>query len=177
MGQRTQIIVVKENNNGERQIEVYHHQWGYGRNMYLALMGCVINDYNKNTFRDDYDFFKTHGIKNDAWSNVTDEISKEVLENVYLDEINTIKDVFSECDNNNGGMVIHVKENKNKFEMASYKVGFLLGYEDACDPFESWASPQEYGENNGGSDYSDEDFVEMFDKFCKYFGIEYFDNK
>lgn len=173
MGQRTQILLVKENNEGKRQIEVYHNQWGYGRNMYLALMDCVIKDYGKNTCNDDYDFFKTHGIDSENWSNMTREIDKETIDNVNLDDIATVKDVFDQCDNNNGGMVIYVKEGKQKYNTANFKTGFLLGPEDCCDPFEEWASPQEYGENNGGADFSDDEFVEMFDKFCKYFDIEY----
>lgn len=174
MGQRTQIIVVKENNKGERQVEVYHHQWGYGRNMYLAFMKCVIEDYNKDTWKDGYDFFKEHGINSDKWYNVTDEVSKDSLGNINLDDIDTVGNIFCECDNNNGGMVIFVKENERSSHPSDYKIGFLLGDEDCFNPFAEWASPQEYGEYNRGSDYSDAEFVEMFDKFCKYFEVEYF---
>ena len=80
MGQRTQILVIKENNKGERQAEFYHHQWGYGRNMYLAFMDCVIKDYGKDTWQNDYDFFKAHGIEGGKWYNCTEDVPKNVLQ-------------------------------------------------------------------------------------------------
>ena len=177
MGQRTQILVIKENNKGERQAEFYHNQWGYGRNMYLALMDCVIKDYGKDTWQEGYDFFKAHGIEGGKWYNCTEEVPKNVLQAADPEKLDTIREVFKYGDNNNGGMVIFVKENKLSSQPSDYKIGFLLGDEDCIDPFSEWASPQDYGEYNGGAGYSDKEFVEMFDKFCKYFDVEYFVNK
>lgn len=177
MGQRTQILVIKENNKGKLQAEFYHHQWGYGRNMYLAFMNCVIKDYGKDTRQNDYDFFKAHGIEGGGWHNWTEDVPKNVLQAADPEKFDTIQEVFKYGDNNNGGMVIYVREDKERYHPCTYKVGFLLGEEDVCDPFSEWASPQEYGEYNRGSDYSDSEFVEIFDRFCKYFGAEYFVNK
>lgn len=177
MGQRTQILVIKENNKGERQAEFYHNQWGYGRSMYLALMDCVIKDYGKDALAEGYDFFKAHGIESGKWRNCTEDVPKDVLKAADHEKFDTIQKVFKYGDNNNGGMVIYVKEDKERYCQSTYKVGFLLGEEDVCDPFSEWVTPQEYGEYNGGSDYSDAEFVDMFDKFCKYFEVEYFVNK
>ena len=177
MGQRTQILVIKENNKGERQAEFYHHSWGYWRNMYLAFMDCVIKDYGKDARKEGYDFFKTHGIANDKWYDCTDDVPKGVLQAADPDKFDTIQEVFKYGDNDNGGMVIYVKEDEERYSPSVYKAGFLLGPEDVCDPFSEWALPQDYGEYNGGADYSDKEFVEVFDKFCKYFGAEYFVNK
>lgn len=190
MGQRTQIIVIKENNKGEVRKTVWHHQWGFGRIMYLALMSLYIGDYNKDTWAEGYDFFNTSFPLIPKLINVTDEIPKDILEQVNVNDLASIRRVIDYCDNNNGAMVVYIKENPTENYLTSqFKVGFLMGLEDEYytstydnktynkrnigeKPFSRWLTPVEYGRINGGNKYSDEDFIEMVYKFCEYFEID-----
>ena len=190
MGQRTQIIVIKENNKGEVRKTVWHHQWGFGRIMYLALMSLYIGDYNKDTWAEGYDFFNTSFPLIPKLINVTDEIPKDILEQANVNDLASIRQVIDYCDNNNGAMVVYIKENPTENYLTSqFKVGFLMGLEDEYytstydnktynkrnigeKPFSRWLTPVEYGRINGGNKYSDEDFIEMVYKFCEYFEIE-----
>ena len=190
MGQRTQIIVIKENNKGEVRKTVWHHQWGFGRIMYLALMSLYIGDYNKDTWAEGYDFFNTSFPLIPKLINVTDEIPKDILGQANVDNLASIRRVIDYCDNNNGAMVVYIKENPTENYLTSqFKVGFLMGLEDEYytstydnktynkrnigeKPFSRWLTPVEYGRINGGNKYSDENFIEMVYKFCEYFKIE-----
>ena len=190
MGQRTQIIVIKENNKGEVRKTVWHHQWGFGRIMYLALMSLYIGDYNKDTWTEGYDFFNTSFPLIPKLINVTDEVPKDILEQANVNDLASIRQVIDYCDNNNGAMVVYIKENPTENYLTSqFKVGFLMGFEDEyCTstydnktynkrnigekPFSRWLTPVEYGHINGGNKYSDENFIEMVYKFCEYFKIE-----
>ena len=190
MGQRTQIIVIKENNKGEVRKTVWHHQWGFGRIMYLALMSLYIGDYNKDTWAEGYDFFNTSFPLIPKLINVTDDVPKDILEQANVNDLASIRQVIDYCDNNNGAMVVYIKENPTENYLTSqFKVGFLMGLEDEYytstydnktynkrnigeKPFSRWLTPVEYGRINGGNEYSDEDFIEMVYKFCEYFEIE-----
>lgn len=190
MGQRTQIIVIKENNKGEVRKTVWHHQWGFGRIMYLALMSLYIGDYNKDTWAEGYDFFNTSFPLIPKLINVTDDVPKDILEQANVNDLASIRQVIDYCDNNNGAMVVYIKENPTENYLTSqFKVGFLMGLEDEYytstydnktynkrnigeKPFSRWLTPVEYGRINGGNKYSDEDFIEMVYKFCEYFEIE-----
>ena len=189
MGQRTQIIVIKENNKGEVRKTVWHHQWGFGRIMYLALMSLYIGDYNKDTWAEGYDFFNTSFPLIPKLINVTDDVPKDILEQANVNDLASIRQVIDYCDNNNGAMVVYIKENPTNYMTSQFKVGFLMGLEDEYytstyddktynkrnigeKPFSRWLTPVEYGRINGGNEYSDEDFIEMVYKFCEYFEIE-----
>ena len=189
MGQRTQIIVIKENNKGEVRKTVWHHQWGFGRIMYLALMSLYIGDYNKDTWAEGYDFFNTSFPLIPKLINVTDEVPKDILEQANVNDLASIRQIIDYCDNNNGAMVVYIKENPTNYMTSQFKVGFLMGLEDEYytstydnetynernigeKAFSRWLTPVEYGRINGGNEYSDEDFIEMVYKFCEYFEIE-----
>lgn len=189
MGQRTQIIVIKENNKGEVRKTVWHHQWGFGRIMYLALMSLYIGDYNKDTWAKGYDFFNTSFPLIPKLINITNGIPKDILEQINVNDLASIRQVIDYCDNNNGAMVVYIKENPTNYMTSQFKVGFLMGLEDEYytstydnktynernigeKPFSRWLTPVEYGRINGGNEYSDENFIEMVYKFCEYFEIE-----
>lgn len=46
MGQRTQMLVIKRAENGEKRVSFYHNQWGFGRCMFLGVMELFIQYYN-----------------------------------------------------------------------------------------------------------------------------------
>lgn len=182
MGQRTQILVVKENGKGEVKKTFWHHQWGYGRNMYLALMSLYIADYSKNTFDKKYNFLDTSFPTIPELYNITDDVPKKVLDAADIDKLATIKNLFDYGDNNNGGMVVYIKEDPNQpYVSSDFKVGFLLGDEDKEEngeiAFSRWLTPAEYGRMNGGCKYSNKEFIEIVEKFCNYFNIKTFENK
>ena len=188
MGQITQVLVVKEKNNGEKKCYFFHHQWGFGRVMYMGLMDLFMQDYNKETFENGYDFLECHFGTNKKFYDITNKVSEEILNSVDLNDLSTIKRVFEVTDNDNGGMVVYIKENETDWHISDFKVGFLLGYEDTEDEYDGeiynegndkeafarWLSPEEYGRMNGGSNYSDKEFIKLFMDFCKYFEIDFF---
>lgn len=188
MGQRTQVLVIKENNKKQKKCYFFHYQWGFGRVMYMGLMDLFMQDYNKETFDRDYNFLDCKFGTNKKFYDITNEVPQKVLDAVDVKNFDTIKAVFEHGDNNNGGMVVYIKENKTEYHGSRFKVGFLLGYEDTEGEYEGeiynegndkeafarWLSPEEYGRMNGGNEYSDKQFVAMFKKFCRYFGIKFF---
>lgn len=193
MGQRTQLLVLKEDNKGNKEARFYHHQWGFGRVMYLALMDMCIGYYDKGfSVREGFNFFDAIKFScNSKIIDITNNVPKHVMDAVNPDDFKTIQEVFDYGDNNNGGLFIYVKQAEKVYQPSTFKIGFLLGCEDEetiesdgvvinkgnGKAFERWLTPQEYGKLNGGRNYSDDEFVDMFDKFCKYFKIEYFKNK
>lgn len=191
MGQRTQILVIKEKNNGEKKNYFFHHQWGFGRVMYLGLMDLFLQDYFKDTFKKDYNFLDCGFSASGQFYDISNSIPEEVLGNVNIDDFDTIKKVFEYGDNNNGGMVVRIKESGTVYGGAQFEVGFLLGKEDTSEEwkgekynegndteaFARWLTPEEYGAMNGGSRYSDKKFVKICTDFFKYFNIKTVKNK
>lgn len=190
MGQRTQVLVIKEKNNGERKSHFFHIQWGFGRIMYLGLIDLLLQDYNKDTFKDGYSFLDCKFATNEKIHDISDGVPEDVLNNASVKNFDSIRKVFEYGDNNNGGMVVYIKESKEDYGSAKFKVGFLLGEEDIDatyngerynegndkEPFARWLTPTEYGKMNGGHEYSDDKFVRICNSFFKYFGVEYLKN-
>lgn len=193
MGQRVQVLVIKENKKGERKSTFFYHGWGIGRAMYFGLLDLFMQDYYKDTFRKGYDYLSPARFgTSEKYSDITANVPRKVLEDIDPDQFATIAHVFDWGDNNNGGMVVYMKENKEyDYYTSDFKVGFLLGPEDThCvydngeefnignddESFARWLTPEEYGKMNGGSGYSDEEFVKIFNDFCRYFEITFFEN-
>lgn len=191
MGQRTQILVIREKRNGERNARFYHHQWGFGRNMYHAVMDAQLCDYNKEiSYGNDFDFFKLKDFGTfERLHDITDGVPDNVLSNVNPTDFKTIQEIFKYGDNNNGGCVIYIKQGETNHSGSDFTIGFLLGDEDTYvkdkhgewvegpeKAFERWLSPAEYGNKNGGHEYSDPEFIRMFKDFCNYYGIGIFKN-
>lgn len=189
MGQRTQILLVKNKKDGSRSVNLYHLQWGFGRLMYLALMDLFISDYCKDTWLKDYSYDKDVFPKSVAALNREDnryDLPADIAQNLDLNDIQTVKDIFKYGDNNNGGLVIEMTESGDGYSMSNFKIAFLLGDEDTeqvydgkvynkgndKEAFTRYLTPAEYGRMNGGREYSDEKFVKMFQAFCDYFEIE-----
>lgn len=187
MGQRTQVLVIKENNKGVKKNHFFHNQWGYGRVMYLGFMDLFMQDYAKDTFRNDYDFHECKFGTSTKFSNENKYVPEDVLNKADINDLDSIRLVFDYGNNNNGGMVVYIKEDKDNYNTSHFKVGFLLGSEDTeseengkvynkgndKEKFARWLTPEEYGRMNGGSNYSDPEFVKIFTDFCEYFGVEY----
>ena len=179
MGQRTQMLIQTVNNKGEKKNHLYHFQWGFGRTMFLQLMDLFINDYFKDTFKRGYSVFDVTRLTNKA-SDITEEV--EIPEDLDITDIEQIKKVFKQCDNNNGGMVIQVNENDPSYSAFNYKVGLLLGSEETYDyendkiseePFSRYVSYQEYFDKAGGQFCGVPSFVKMWEGFVEFAEIEF----
>ena len=192
MGQRTQVLIIKENNKGKRKCSFFHHQWGIGRVMYFGLMDLFMQDYCKDTFDKGYDYLSRPSFATSKrFYDLTDEVPAKVLEQVNPDNFATIAHVFDWGDNNNGGLVVYMRENKIAYHTSDIKIGFLIGPEDTHsiwngeeyhvgnddDAFVRWLTPSEYGALDINSDYADAEFVRIFNDFCNYFEISVFENK
>lgn len=203
MGQVTHIMVIKENLKGEKKVKLLQHNWGYGRTMYLAFMDLFLQEYfaDKNADYDFFKVGIKPVTGNDRFIDMQECEAYDFYERLFstlptadINDIKTIKAIFDRLGNNNGGLVVYMLENNEIGEYSKIKIGFLLGdcdceYEEPTgllrlercvinkgndrEPFERWLTPAEYGRMNGGRDYSDKEFVKMFEAFCKYFGIEY----
>lgn len=155
--------------------------------MYLGFMDLFMQDYAKETFDKSYNFHDCKFGTSTKFCNENEYVPEDVLNNADINDLDSIRKVFDYGCNNNGGMVVYIKENETEYHGSHFKVGFLLGSEDTeseydgevynkgndKEAFARWLTPEEYGKMNGGSDYSDPEFVKLFTDFCKYFEVEY----
>ncbi len=101
---------------------------------------------------------------------------------------NTIKRYFNKTDNNNGGMIIEIKEKPSDkkpwgLNIESVRIGFVVGWEE-CEydyktdkyigekPFEKLYTGEEYVKISCGGEYAYPEFLEMWQGFIKNFEIE-----
>ena len=216
MGQRTNIILVSESVKGRRNVKVYHDQWGIGRKSFLDLMTVGTALYNKNWDEDICDAtripkgmsnaFQTYELEYDA-DGACYEFKDTEGEGRVLDrnDAPAWEDWFKpekigefikyNCDNNNGGMVVFVKETKMENSYLtewSVEAKWLLGYEDefgeyeyngkkeVCNPeniklgaaYSRWLTADLYAGLLINCKYADKPFMDAVKKFCNYFEIE-----
>lgn len=170
MGQRTQIIIQTESNAGARNTSVYHFQWGFGRVMFLQLFGILLQDYFKDTFTPGYAFgadIQMIGKGRDLSDEFTPE-ERESLNKLEFDNPRAVGDVLRSCDNNNGGLFVRIKEDKTAYHAAAISFAFMPGYEEGGN-YDRFCTAKEYA--NFTPSYSDPDFYNLFDSFCKYFNL------
>lgn len=178
MGQRTQVILQKVNNQGKKDNKVYHFQWGFGRTMFLQLMDLFITDYFKDTWEKSYSFFEDIVLKERA-TDITQEV--DFPKNFDASDIEQVKSIINQCHNNNGCMVIQLFESERQYETSNFKIGLLLGSESLLDintneyteePLSRFVSVEEYWDKEGGEFARDVNFQNMFKSFIQFAGIE-----
>ncbi|OFS61354.1 hypothetical protein HMPREF3177_08025 [Nosocomiicoccus sp. HMSC09A07] len=173
MGQRTQILLQKINNEGIVKNEFYHYQWGYGTVMYKELMSFVLhvenNLYTSYAKRNNVlDFSLRQKQKELRNFEVEQEFYKEWLETITRQEIfkkDFIKEIKKYGDNNNGYLIIQLVENPNGDLELNF--AFVDKASSKTTEFLTW---QEYAEKHG-YDYTDKYFKTMFENFIKYYEI------
>ena len=174
MAQRTQMLIQTVNNKGEKKNRLYNFQWGFGRTMFLQLMDLYLSDYFKDCFQRDYSVFDVTKLTKHAYDITKDT---DIPEDLDITDVEQIKKVFKQCDNNNGGMVIQVNENNLSYSAFNYKVGLLLGSEETYksieEPFSRYVSYQEYFDKAGGYFCGLPSFVKMWEGFVKFAEIEF----
>lgn len=104
MGQRTNLLLSTENKAGARLNKVYHLQWGYGKTMPIMLLNILSGQYI-GVGKEKQDFFTSVIPK-------TDDIS-ELQRDFSCFDFTRLEDcqkVLHHCDNNNGALVLCIKE-------------------------------------------------------------------
>ena len=203
MGQRVNIILAVENKENKKKVYVYHDQWGIGRKSLLNLISIHHAFYNKA-----YDKSITETANLDpSRSGVHLEYEFNYGKNNKQDENDEVKYKFDDflvpdkagdfideyCDNNNGAMVVYIKESESTESWkpdVDFKCGFLLGHEDEYKEydgkeynaenahlgkaFHKYLSLEEWCKLSINSSYADKDFKNIVKSYMQYFNIKEF---
>lgn len=150
MGQRTQVLIIKHSRDGQKQVEFYHNQWGYGRCMYLAVMYLYIRYYGTSVFsyektKDSWEETKSdmedrfilqhgtlEGLGEFYHENADSNFKEDYQEILDKADINDFESIWKACccgDNNNGYCVIDITPGKDQFDNPHFKIGWILGAE------------------------------------------------
>ena len=188
MGQRTAFLIKRTYWNGKVNIRLVHHQWGIGRvmhNHFIKAFLEMITDisYPAKTLKDfmtiiddEYSLYDEKNFRKNS-KRIPDIFDKRV-----------IKRYFSKTDNNNGGMIIDIKEQQSDKEPYSLKIedlkiSFVVGDEE-CNydydlekyigdkPFERLYTGEEYVKISCGGEYAYPEFISMWNGFINQYGIE-----
>ena len=188
MGQRTAFLIKRTYWNGKVNIRLVHHQWGIGRvmhNHFIKAFLEMITDrsYPAKTLKDfmkiiddEHSLYKEQNFRKDS-KRIPDIFDKKI-----------IKRYFSKTDNNNGGMIIDIKEKQSDKEPYSLKIedlkiGFVVGDEE-CNynydlakyigdkPFERLYTGEEYVRISCDGEYAYPEFINMWNGFINQYGIE-----
>ena len=203
MGQRVNIILAVEDKEFKKKVYVYHDQWGIGRKSLLNLMSIHHAFYNKTYGKSitetanldpsrsgvclEYEFNYDKNNTQDK----NDKVKYEFEDFLVPDKVGEFIDKY--CDNNNGAMVVYIRESENMESWnpdVDFKCGFLLGHEDECyeydgeeynkenthlgKAFHKWLSLEEWCKLSINSSYADEEFKNIVNSYMQYFDIKEF---
>ncbi len=135
MGQRTAFLIKRTYWNGKVNIRLVHHQWGIGRVMHNHFIKDFMEMVTYRGFQDKTlkDFMKIIDDENSLYLERTFKKSNRYIPDVFNKKV--IKRYFDKTDNNNGGMIIDIKETPSDKEPYSLKIedlkiGFIVGDEE-----------------------------------------------
>ena len=142
MGQRTQLLVQIEGRSGGRLNKVYHLQWGHRKKLPMAFLHILSSRYFRPEGADIFQAFKDvlkimdglNDIDSRDWS-------------IYdFNKLEDCKKALSHCDNNNGAMVVIIKEHHDKYTYPNFSLGLLLGPEglEGDSVFSRWVTTEEF---------------------------------
>ena len=141
MGQRTNLLLQIEGRSGARLNKVYHLQWGYRKKLPMAFLHLLSSRYFHQKKADIFQSF----------ASVLDLEGLVVIGNLDwsrydFNKLEDCQEALSHCDNNNGAMVVIVKEHKDEYTYPNFKLGFLLGKEglEGDTPYSHWAATEEF---------------------------------
>lgn len=161
MGQRTNLLLQIEGRSGARLNRVYHLQWGYRKKLPMAFLHLLSVRYFRPEDKDIFAFFpKVLNL------NGLDLIDCRDWSKYDFNKLEDCQDALSHCDNNNGAMVVIVKEHKNEYTYPNFNVGFLLGPESLEDDsaYSHWATTEEFMQHQPQYDEKYDDiFAHAFD--------------
>lgn len=187
MGQRTAFLIKRTYWDGKVNVRLVHHQWGIGRvmhnNFIKAFMEMVTyRGFQEKTLKD----FMT--IIDDKYSLYLEKNFRKGSKGIPdVFDKKVIKRYFNKTDNNNGGMIIEIKEKQTDkqpwgLDIESVKIGFVVGWEE-CEydykndkwvdekPFERLYTGEKYVKISCDGEYAYPEFLEMWNGFIKNFDI------
>ena len=141
MGQRTNLLLQIEGRSGARLNKVDHLQWGYRKKLPMAFLHLLSSRYFRPEGKDIFQAFKDvldlEGL---------DIINCQDWSKYDFNKLEDCQKALSHCDNNNGAMVIIVKEHKDEYSYPNFNLGFLLGPEglEGDSAYSHWASTEEF---------------------------------
>lgn len=178
MGQRTAFLIKRTFWNGDANVRLVHHQWGIGRVMHNNFMRAFMEMVTYRGFEEKTlkDFMTIIDDKHSLYVERTFKKSNRYQPNVF--HKNTIKRYFNKTDNNNGGMIIEIKEKPSDkkpwgLNIESVRIGFVVGWEE-CEydyktdkyigekPFEKLYTGEEYVKISCSGEYAYPEFLEMW---------------
>lgn len=187
MGQRTAFLIKRTFWNGDVNIRLVHHQWGIGRvmhNNFIKDFFKMITDRTFNTSLKDY--MKIIDDEHSLYLERTFKSTNRYIPDVFDKKV--IKRYFDKTDNNNGGMIIEIKEKRSEkepfyTEIEDLKISFVVGWEE-CDydykndlwlgdkPFERLYTGEEYVKISCDGQYAYPEFLQMWNGFIKQYEIQ-----
>ena len=188
MGQRTAFLIKRTYWNGKVNVRLVHHQWGIGRvmhNHFIRDFMEMITDrsYPAKTLKDfmtiiedEYSLYDEKNFRKNS-KRIPDVFDKKVIKRYFL-----------KTDNNNGGMIIDIREKQADKEPYSLKIedlkiGFVVGDEE-CNydydldkyigdkPFERLYTGEEYVRISCDGEYAYSEFISMWNGFIRQYEIE-----
>ena len=162
MGQRTNLLLQIEGRSGARLNRVYHLQWGYRKKLPMAFLQLLSRRYFRpegaDVFKAFTDVLNLNGIK---------LIDCRDWSKYDFNMLEDCQEALGHCDNNNGAMVVIVKEHKNEYTYPNFNVGFLLGpesLEETDSAYSHWATTEEFMQHQPQYDEKYDDiFAHAFD--------------
>lgn len=188
MGQRTAFLIKRTYWDGSVNIRLVHHQWGIGRVMhnhfirdFMAMV--TYRSFEEKTLKD---FMKIIDDKYSLYLEKNFRKGSTGIPDVFDKKV--IKRYFNKTDNNNGGMIIDIKEKPSdkkpySLDIEDLKISFIVGDEE-CDydykadkyigdkPFEKLYTGEEYVKISCDGEYAYPEFLEMWNGFIKQYEIE-----
>lgn len=188
MGQRTAFLIKRTFWDGSINVRLVHHQWGIGRVMHNNFMRAFMEMVTYRGFEEKTlkDFMTIIDDKYSLYLEKNFRKGSKGIPDVFDKKV--IKRYFNKTDNNNGGMIIEIKEKPSDkkpwgLDIESVKIGFVVGWEE-CEydyktekyisdkPFEKLYTGEEYVKISCDGEYANPEFLEMWQGFIKNFEIE-----
>lgn len=161
MGQRTNLLLQIEGRSGARLNRVYHLQWGYRKKLPMAFLHLLSSRYFRPEGADIFmafsDVLNLNGL---------DIIDCQDWSKYDFNKLEDCQGALRHCDNNNGAMVVIVKEHKNEYTYPNFNVGFLLGPEglEGDSAYSHWVTTEEFMQHQPQYDEKYDDiFAHAFD--------------
>ena len=175
MGQRTQVLLKTIGKDGAEEYKGIHYQWGFGRVMPRVLMAMLDTAYLMHDY--DVSVHKKFALPHRSdWQNVLGGKELKRLNKSGGINVNNPQEVFQKFfkhqDNNNGGMVVEVIEDKERLDTYHVRLGFFTGREDDRDAFQNYVSPRKYMEQF--KCYCKEEFIKAFELLMQHHGVKQF---
>ena len=173
MGQRTNLLLSMENKAGARLNKVYHFQWGYGKVMPVMLLN-ILSGQHIGVGKEKQNFFTSVVHKTDDLFELQRDYS--CFDFTRLEDC---QKVLHHCDNNNGALVLCIKERGDIYRLQDVKYGFLLGPEDLPNnetPFSRWVTLEEFLTHQPRYEEIDTFFARIFSQMMQFFNAKSISN-